>query len=68
MNKLKIVLADTDENYLAPLERKFIDEFEDNGEIHVITDREYLRKYFSVPQSLDILLIDEAVFFFVQRK
>lgn len=62
MNKLKIVLADTDENYLAPLERKFIDEFENIGEIHVITDKEYLRQYFSAPQSLDILLIDETVF------
>lgn len=62
MNEISIVLADVDETYLAPLERKFIDRFEDEAQIHIITDTGYLKKFFSTPQSIDVLLIDENIF------
>lgn len=62
MPKIKVVLADTDEKYLMPLEKKFIDTFEDSAEINVITDPGYLTSYFSTPQNLDILVINEALY------
>ena len=40
MSKVVVVLADTDEKYLMPLELKFIEEFKDNADISVITGRD----------------------------
>lgn len=62
MSKIRVVLADTDEKYLMPLEKKFIDTFGDSAEINVITDLGYLTTYFSTPQNLDILVINEELY------
>ncbi len=62
MANIKIVLADTDDKYLMPLERKFIDGLEDKADLIVITDPGYLKEYFSVPQRVDILIINEELY------
>lgn len=62
MANIKIVLADTDDKYLMPLERKFIDGLEDKADLIVITDPSYLNEYFSVPQRVDILIINEELY------
>ncbi|MDF2872941.1 MAG: CobQ/CobB/MinD/ParA nucleotide binding domain [Anaerocolumna sp.] len=62
MANIKIVLADTDDKYLMPLERKFIDGLEDKADLIVITDSGYLKEYFSVPQRVDILVINEELY------
>lgn len=59
MAKIKVLLADEDERYLAPLERRFIDGLGVNADINVITDKNYLNTFFSKPQSLDLLMINE---------
>lgn len=62
MSRVKLLLADTDERYLMPLENKFIDGLQDSADINVITDTDYLESFFSVPQSLDILVISEHLY------
>lgn len=62
MANIKIVMADLDEKYLMPLERKFIDEFGDSAEINVITDEAYLQEFFSEPRSLETLIINENLY------
>ncbi len=62
MAKIKVLLADTDERYLTPLERRFVDGLGAQADINVITDRNYLNTYFSKPQSLDLLLINEEFY------
>jgi hypothetical protein len=62
MSKLVVVLADTDERYLMPLELKFIEEFEDKANIQVISDKEYFKSYFSTLQKVDILVINEMLY------
>lgn len=62
MANIKIILADTDDKYLMPLERKFIDGLEDKADLIVITDPVYLKEYFSAPQKLDILIINEELY------
>ncbi|VYT85830.1 AAA family ATPase [Clostridium tertium] len=62
MAKTSIMLIDSDENYLIPLELKFVEAFDDNAEISVITDMDYLQKYFSLPREIDILIISEKLF------
>lgn len=58
----RIVIAETDEQYLMPFERKFIEEFGDKAEINIITDVEYLKNFFSKPQNIDILVINENIY------
>lgn len=62
MKKPIIVLADTDENYLAPLEEKFIDETGDHIDLEIITDPLFFNEYFSQPQKIDILVISEDLY------
>ena len=60
--KIRIVLVDSDERYLMPLEYKIIEQFGDNGDIHVITDIDYFSTFFGKPQSIDILIINEELY------
>lgn len=62
MASIKILLVDLDEMYLMPLERKFIDEFENKAELYVITDINYLNEFFSVPQKFDIMIMNETLY------
>ncbi len=62
MAKLQILLCDTDEKYLMPLERKFIDGFEDSADIMIITDPEYLKVFFQSQRKIDILVINESLY------
>ncbi len=59
---LSIVVADKDEKYLGPLELKFAEEFGEKADITVITDENYLKTYFSTPQNIDLLLINEELY------
>jgi len=62
MSKLIVVLADTDEKYLMPLELKLIEEFGDKASIQVISDKEYFKSYFKTLQKVDILIINEGIY------
>lgn len=62
MAQTKIVLVDLDEEYLSALEKCFIDEFQHAAELSVITDAAYLKEYFRSPRTLDILVINEALY------
>lgn len=62
MSKPKIVLADTDEKYLEPLVNKFIDELAGMIELEVISDREYFKEYFSIPQRVDMLIVNQEMY------
>lgn len=62
MAKSTIILADTDKNFLTPLEFKFLEELEDDAEIEIITDPEYFREYFSTPRSANTLLVSERLY------
>ncbi|MCR4614921.1 MAG: AAA family ATPase [Clostridiales bacterium] len=62
MKKLRVVLADPDENYLLPFVTKFLDEHEDAIELNVITNIDYYNEFFSHPQELDVLLVGESFY------
>lgn len=59
---LTVVLCDEDERYLVPLELKIAEEFGDKVELIAITEKEYLKFYFSTPQDIDVLIINEALY------
>lgn len=62
MAKTKIILADLDEKYLAPIEMKFLEELDDDIEMEVISRIEYFEEYFQQPRSADILVISDELY------
>lgn len=62
MKKPVVILADTDERYLSPLEMKFLTELEDTIELELITEEEFYNVYFSKPQDIDILVVSEELY------
>lgn len=62
MEKKRIVVVDTDEEYLAPLEYKLLEEWEDKADIEIITQLKYFNEFFSQPRSIFILIINEFLY------
>lgn len=62
MSKPVIILADTDDKYLVPLELKFVEELYEKIELEVITDPAYFHEYFSTPRKAEILVIGEELY------
>ncbi len=62
MAKPRIIIADTDLNYIIPLQLKFVEEFLGKIELEIITDREYFDNLFSTPQRAEILIVSEDLY------
>ena len=62
MEKKLIVIVDTDEEYLAPLEYKLLEEWEDKADIEVITQLKYFNDFFSQPRNIFMLVINEYLY------
>lgn len=62
MVKSTIILADTDERFLSPIEIKFLEELDDSVDIEVITDEEYFNEFFSTPKNADVLVVSEQLY------
>lgn len=60
MAKLQVVMADPDEMYLLTLERKAIEDFGEDAELHTITQVDFFESFFSSPRRLDLLVIHES--------
>lgn len=62
MEKKKIVLVDTDEDYLSILEYKVVEEWGDAADIEIITQLGYFNQYFNQPRDIYLLVIDEILY------
>lgn len=62
MNRPRVIIADSDINYITPFESKFIEEYADLIDLEVITDETYLKELFLVPQRLLLLVISENMY------
>lgn len=62
MAKQVIIIADTDEKFVASLELKFIEELDENTELEIITDRDYFNEYFLSPKSAQAIVVDEDLY------
>lgn len=62
MKKPRVMIADTDPTYTIPLQLKFVEEFFNQIDLEIITDRAYYEKLFSAPQSVDVLIISEDLY------
>ena len=62
MAKARVILADTDINYIIPLQLKFAEEFFDVIDLEIISDKSYFEGLFSLPQKADILVVSEDLY------
>lgn len=62
MEKPRIIIADTDLNYIIPLQAKFAEEMYEQMELEIITDKNYFQQFFSVPQTAEILVVSEDLY------
>ena len=62
MSKPRIIIADTDINYIIPLQLKFAEDFFEKTELEIITDKKYFEALFSAPQKVDILIISAELY------
>ena len=58
----RIIIADTDLQYILPLQLKFISDFFDQIDLEIITDEAYFETLFSTPQRVDILVLSENLY------
>lgn len=62
MAKPRIIIADTDENYIIPLQLKFAEDFFEKVDLEIITDSDYFDALFSTPQRAEILIVSEKLY------
>lgn len=62
MAKPRIIIADTDVNYIIPLQLKFVEDFFEKVDLDIVTDNEYFEVLFSTPQRADILIVSEELY------
>lgn len=62
MKKLKFVIAVSSETFAVTVQEKLEDKAGSDSEIIIITDSNYLEKFFNLPQRIDVLLIDEKFY------
>ena len=62
MDKIRIVIADTDEHYILPLQLKFIKEYFSKINLEIITQKDYFDQLFSTPQKIDVLILSENLY------
>lgn len=62
MAKPRIILADTDINYIIPLQLKFVEEFFEKVDLEIISDESFFDTLFSSPQRADILVVSEDLY------
>ena len=62
MKRARIIIADTDVNYILSLQQKFVEDFSDRADLEIITDREYFETLFSEPQKAEILIVSEELY------
>ena len=62
MAEISIVIASLDQKYLSSLELSFTKKVASNVSLEIITDYQYLLEFFSIPQKIDCLIIDEDLY------
>lgn len=62
MARPRIILADTDANYLMSIQLKFIEDFFEKIDLEIVTDEQYFESLFETPQKAAILVVSENLY------
>ncbi len=62
MPKLRVIIADTDANYIERLQSALAGELFGHADLEVITDEGYFRELFSSPQDAEALVVSDSLY------
>ena len=62
MEKPRVIIADTDDGYIIPLQNKLIDSFFNRVHLEIITEESYFDQLFSSLQKVDILIVSDFLY------
>lgn len=62
MDRPRILIVDTDINYIIPLQQKFVKEYFEKIDLEIISDQNYYEQFFVSPQKADILIVSEELY------
>lgn len=62
MKKIKIAVVSSSENFALQINDKLKERTGDNSEIFIITQKNYIAEFFSQPQKIDVLLIENNLY------
>lgn len=62
MPRPRIIIADTDVSYIIPLQLKFIEEYFEEIDLELISDKDYFNTLFASPQKADVLVVSEELY------
>ena len=68
MARPRIIIADTDNNYIFPLQLRFVEEFFEQVDLEIITDADFFNEMFATPQKADILIVSEELYDYSLQK
>ena len=68
MVKPRVIIADTDHNYIIPLQLKFVEDYFEEVDLEIITDAACFQAAFSTPQRADVLIISEDLYSLAIRR
>ena len=68
MAKPRIIIADTDINYIIPLQAKFAEEFPGEIDLEIITEPAYFEQLFASPQKVDVLIVSDQLYSGILRR
>nr|WP_303182146.1 AAA family ATPase [Lachnoclostridium phocaeense] len=60
--KPRLIIADTDINYIIPLQAKFAEEFPGEIDLEIITEPAYFEQLFASPQKVDVLIVSDQLY------
>ena len=62
MSRPRIIIADTDANYIIPLQAKFAESYFDRIDLEIITDRAYFEDFFGSPRHAEVMIVSEELY------
>ncbi len=62
MAKPRVMIVDTDLNYIIPLQLKFVEEYFESVDLEIITDVNVFQQKFSTPQRANVLVIADSLY------
>lgn len=62
MAKPRIIIADTDNQYILPMQLRFVEEFFDQVDLEIITDADFFDNLFATPQKAEILIVSQELY------
>ena len=58
----RIIIADEDFDYIIPLQNKISEEYFNEVELEIITEKAYFNEFFCCSQTADVLIISENLY------